>query len=220
MFCLTSILSICVLPDTKWWQCVGFKCCDIMQNYIYWFWYKIISACSVQEKWYSDVMQPLPIPKVVFCIHKPGPPAAIFIPSMPISVLPASVSVTFLVSLFVFHPSVSAMSTQISECKHMKQSFENYNFQPALWQDLAFSFLLPFCRFGAISVTRAVAFARWRGFAVPLSGPTAFSFSVFGPWGFSILFVWGVSRHLQTQKVGVDGCAITCTYKNLTSCVN
>lgn len=56
-------------------------------------------------------MPSLPISKVVLCIHKPGPPAAIFIPSMPISVLTASVSVTFLVSIFVFHPSVSAHET-------------------------------------------------------------------------------------------------------------
>lgn len=47
---------------------------------------------------------------VYFYIHKPGPLAAIT--SMAISVLTAPVSVALLVSILVFHASVSAVKTQ------------------------------------------------------------------------------------------------------------
>lgn len=50
---------------------------------------------------------------VYICIHIPGPLAAIFITSMAISVFAAPlsvlVSVTFLVSVLVFHASVSVI---------------------------------------------------------------------------------------------------------------
>lgn len=54
-------------------------------------------------------------------VYKPGPLATIFVPSMPISVLAASVSVTFLFS--VFHSSVPKSSRPIeNQCKSTKHN--------------------------------------------------------------------------------------------------